>query len=253
MSMEKEIDKFRHLIEPFYFEGGEVCIFLVHGYTGTPSELRPLGEFLAAKGFTVTCPLLPGHGTSHKDLANMKWTEWYDFAEQEWLKLRDKYKKVFVVGISLGGAIALQLATKFDVDAVIALASGTRPGDWRLPMLPFFKWIIKSMKKTKNAYARGPERKRFAYEYNPIASTGELVKLYNHLEKNLSSVKAPLLLVHSKDDIIVPYPNTDIILKNVSSSNVKLVSLEKAGHIITLSEDQDTIHKEVLEFIENLT
>ncbi|MFC1564308.1 alpha/beta hydrolase [candidate division KSB1 bacterium] len=252
MSTNKDIEKFRHLIEPFTFEGGDECFFLIHGYTGTPSEMKPLGEFLADKGYTVTCPLLPGHGTSRYDLAERKWTEWYEFTENEWLKLREKYNKVYVAGLSLGGTLALNIAVNYNVDAVITMASGTRLGDWRLPLLPYLKKLLKHVKKTRNSYARGPGRKRFAYEYNPTSSTEELLNFYKHLEQNLSKVKSPLLLIHSEDDIIMPYSNTLIFMSNVSSEKKELITLEKAGHIITLSDDQDKIHTGILKFITEL-
>lgn len=243
-------DQFKHLIAPFSFEGGDTACLLVHGYTGSPSELRPLGEFLSEKGFTVNGPLLPGHGTTIEDLDRCSWHDWNNFVEAEWNRLKKDHRKVFVMGLSMGGALALHLAAHNKVDGVVTLASGTKLADWRLPLFPILKHFIKKVKKTKNSYARGPNRLRFAYEYNPIRATQELLNFYSHLSETLSDINDPLLVVHAKNDIILRLENTDIIVSGVSSTDTKVVLLEKAKHIITLSDEKDRIHKEVLEFIQ---
>ncbi len=251
MNRESVNTKFKHLIDPFTYENGDECCFLIHGYTGTPSEFLPMGKFLADNGYSVHCPLLPGHGTVHRDLYKTTWKDWYKYVETEYLALKDKYKKIHVIGLSLGGGLSLELNTKHNVDTLTVLAAGTRPGDWRLPALPFVSRFVKAVKKTKNSYARGNDRLRFAYDHNPTKSTMELVNFYVELEGRLDKVKAPLLVIHSRDDIVIPYTNADILLTKTGTEIKKLVTLEKAGHIISLSEDMDTIHKEILDFIGN--
>ena len=244
-----DIEKFKHLIEPFSYDGGEVCCLLLHGYTGSPSEMRPLGDFLARHGFAVSCPLLPGHGTSPRELNKCVWNDWYQAAEEEWKRLKPKHRKTFVIGLSMGGGLALYLAVNNKVDGIVMLASGVKLGDWRLPILPFARRIISKIKKTRNAYARGPNRARFAYEYNPTQSTQELVIFYRHLKKELPKVTAPLLVIHSKNDIIMPFKNTEMVISGIGSTDTKVVALEKAGHVITLSEEKEKIHQKVLEFV----
>lgn len=249
MPSDSDSEKFKHLAKPFSFDGGEVCCLLLHGYTGSPSEMRPLGDFLAQNGFAVSCSLLPGHGTSPRELSRCVWNDWYHAVEEEWNHLKLKHRKIFVIGLSMGGSLALYLGAHNKVDGIVTLASGVKLGDWRLPMLPFARRIVSKVKKTHNAYARGPNRTRFAYEYNPTESTQELVNFYRHLKEELPKVTAPLLIIHSKNDIIMPFENTEIITSNVGSTDTKVVALEKAGHIVTLSEEKDKIHQEVLEFI----
>jgi len=248
--MENSINEnFRHLIDPFWFEGGDIACLLLHGYTGSPSEMKPLGEFLSKNGIAASGPLLPGHGTSVQDLDTCDWMDWHNFVEAEWKRLKRDYKKVFVIGLSMGGALALHLSAHNNVDGVVTLASGVKLADWRLPMMPVVRHFIKKVKKTRNSYARGPDRIRFAYEYNPMKATRQIVIFYRHLSETLSDVTAPLLIIHSKDDIILRFENTEILTSNVGSSIKKVVALENAKHIITLSDEQDTIHNEVLDFV----
>lgn len=249
MLLNSDIEQFKHLIESFSYNGGDVCCLLLHGYTGSPSEMRPLGEFLAQHGYAVSCPLLPGHGTSPQDLNQCIWRDWYNAVNNEWNRLKQKHRKVFIIGLSMGGALAMYLAVNYKVDGVVTLASGVKLADWRLPMLPFVRRITSKIKKTRNSYARGPNRVRFAYEYNPTQSTQELVNFYRHLKEELQNVSAPMLIIHSRDDIIVRYENTSIILSLIRSTDTKVITLEKAGHIITLSDDKEKIHREALEFI----
>ena len=57
-------------------KNAHVGVLLVHGFTGSPPSMRPWGEFLHSKGYTVRVPLLPGHGTRVEELNKTKWDEW---------------------------------------------------------------------------------------------------------------------------------------------------------------------------------
>ena len=85
--------------ESFLLEGkNNKAVFLLHGYTGAPSEMRPLGDYLHALGYTVSCVRLPGHGTSIKDLEATTATDWYAAAEAECLELLARFDCVYVAG-----------------------------------------------------------------------------------------------------------------------------------------------------------
>ncbi|MFC1728812.1 alpha/beta hydrolase [candidate division KSB1 bacterium] len=253
MSDDTLLNTFSHLIEPFSFDSGEAACLLLHGFTGSPSEMRPLGEFLASHGYAARCPLLPGHGTSIDDLERYGWRDWYQTAEEEWNQLQTQHKKVFIIGLSMGGALALQLAAGHRVDGVVTLASGVKFTDWRIRALPFLRLFIRKVRKTKNAYARGPDRIRFAYDYNSSKATGEIVNFYRNLKSDLGKIKSPLLLINARGDRTMPIINTDIISKRVRSSQKKIVVLDSDDHIVTLGEYQDTVHKEILGFLSSLT
>ena len=252
MANTQNTELYSHLIAPFSHDGGDTSCLLLHGYTGSPSDMRPLGDFLSHNGYTVYCPLLPGHGTSHHELSRCRWTDWYRAAVNQWKNLKNKSETVILIGLSMGGALALHCAAHNQVDGVVTLASGTRMADWRLPVLPFVRHFIRSIKKTRNSYARGKNRIRFAYEYNPTQSTHELLTFYRHLEDDLPEITTPILIMHAKNDIIMGYENTGIIAENVRSKCKKIVPLEGGEHIITLSKHQDFIHSEILPFIQSI-
>ena len=93
----------KHL-EPTAFaaDGGAVGVLLVHGYTGSAAETRPMGEYLAEQGLTVRCPLLSGHGTTPQDLTRIRWQEWGHEVEAELSDLWARCGTVFVGGLSAG-------------------------------------------------------------------------------------------------------------------------------------------------------
>src|SRR5450631_1575359 len=87
--------------EPFNHDGSDVGVLLCHGFTGSPQSMRPWGEFLADRGYTVRIPLLPGHTTT--------WQDWYDCVDRVFRELHQTCERVVVAGLSMGGALSLQL------------------------------------------------------------------------------------------------------------------------------------------------
>ena len=96
--------------EPFAADGGPVGVVLSHGFTGSPQSLRPWAEHLAAAGFTVRLPRLPGHGTRWQDLNATRWPDWYGEIERAFDALRGRCDQVFAGGLSMGGTLVLRLA-----------------------------------------------------------------------------------------------------------------------------------------------
>src|SRR5690554_1252829 len=86
IDMDSDLD----LRQPFFHQGNSTGCLLIHGFTGTPSEMRPLGTYLNQQGYTVSGIQLPGHGTKPEDLMRVKWEAWYQEAVAGYLKLKNK-------------------------------------------------------------------------------------------------------------------------------------------------------------------
>lgn len=112
----------------------------MHGYTGAPSEMRPLGDYLHALGYTVSCVRLPGHGTSIKDLEATTATDWYAAAEAECLELLARFDSVYVAGLSMGGLLAIKLAAKLPVKKAAFISAPIFVQDKRAPLLAFLRF-----------------------------------------------------------------------------------------------------------------
>ena len=98
-------------INPIFRKGtNQTAVLLVHGFTGTPDCLRYLANYLNSLSFTVSAPLLPGHGSTREKLAQTDWKSWYKTVEHTYKDLQKNYAKIYVVGLSLGGLLCLKLA-----------------------------------------------------------------------------------------------------------------------------------------------
>ena len=122
----------------FESKGGPIGVLLIHGLSGQPDEMRPLGDHLAGQGFTVLGPWLKGHDTNPKDLPRNDWTDWAASAREAYDHLKGRCEKVFVGGLSMGGLQALHLAAQVPVAGVIALSTPIRiePIGWTAFSLP---------------------------------------------------------------------------------------------------------------------
>src|SRR5919109_4608653 len=96
--------------EPFSHEGGRTGALLCHGFTGSPQTLRAWAEYLAAAGLTVSLPRLPGHGTTWQEMARTRWEDWYAEVDRALSDMRPRTDEIFVMGLSMGGCLALRLA-----------------------------------------------------------------------------------------------------------------------------------------------
>lgn len=199
------------------------------------------------------CPYIPGHGTTPEDLSKTQWTEWTYFAEETYLRLKEKHPFLFVGGLSFGGTLALHLATRFNITGVIGMACGTNLHMPSLYVVPFAKYILKFRKKTVTKYMHTSSDilKRKTYDVFPLHAVHELMKFYKYLSKNLTKILSPLLLLHSIHDQTILFKNAQDIIRAVSSTDKELIALENSYHIITLDGDKDYVNSQIFRFIKN--
>ena len=243
--------------ETYYFrKSDDVGVLLVHGFTGSPGEIRPLGEYLADKGITVKGILLPGHCTSPEDLARKKWQDWVAAVNEGYKSLQQEgVYKIFVCGLSLGGALTLHFGeTHDDVAGLIPLSAPVKLIDKRLFLLPILKLFKKYMPKEKTPDEENElyEIPHFSYDVFPLSALGEVIKLVKHIYKNLENITAPTLIIQSKADEVVPAFNGKLIYERISSKLKRIVMLEKSHHVITLDIEREIVYREIEQFIKNL-
>jgi carboxylesterase len=239
--------------EPMRHDGSETGVLVCHGFTGSPQSVRPWADHLAAKGLTVSLPLLPGHGTRWEDLAVTGWQDWYATVDRELRRLSSRCEQVFVCGLSMGGALALRLAAHHG-DAVSGVAvvnpAMTFPR-WQGYALPLGRFVLRSAKGIASDIAK-PGSTEVGYERVPTQAAYSLRNFFRLVQGELPQVTQPLLVMHSRTDHVVPPGDSAVVLSKVSSSDVTETVLEDSFHVATLDHDAERIFADSHGFITRL-
>ena len=239
--------------EPFRHEGGETAVLLCHGFTGSPQSMRPWAQHLADRGLTVSLPLLPGHGTRWEDLGVTGWQDWYAEVDRELRLLRDRSARVFVAGLSMGGALALRLAARHGdaVSGVMVVNPANRVHGVAAHALPVLRHLVPATKGIASDIAK-PVIRELGYDRVPLHAAHSLRNFFRLVDRELPQVTQPLLLMRSPQDHVVPPADSARILSRVSSADVTEVLLEQSYHVATLDHDAELIFRESTAFIGRL-
>lgn len=236
--------------EAFSFEGGAVGALMVHGFTGSPFSMRPWGEYLAEHGLTVVGPRLPGHGTRWQEMNLTRWQDWYGEAERGFDRLRSACEQVFVMGLSMGGTLALRLAEERgdDVAGVVTVNPSLLTLRRDAKLLPLLANVVPSIKAIGDDIKK-PGVTEHAYDRTPLRAAVSLAHLWKVTAADLGKVTQPLLTFRSAEDHIVEAANGRLLLSAVGSDDVREVVLEDSYHVATLDHDAELIFRESLEFV----
>ncbi|NEE01802.1 alpha/beta hydrolase [Phytoactinopolyspora halotolerans] len=238
---------------PFFRDGGPTGVLLCHGFTGSPASMRPWAEQLAAAGHTVHVPLLPGHGTSWREMNLTRWPDWFAAVENALLRLDERCDSVVVAGLSMGGGLALRLAQVHPsaVSALVLVNPSVASADRRLRALPLLQYVVPSLAGLGNDIAK-PGQDEHAYPRTPLRALHSLTHLWKVVVRDLPAVTQPLLMFRSATDHVVDGSGAPLIIDGVSSADVTEVVLHRSYHVATLDYDADTIFTRSAEFIERV-
>jgi carboxylesterase len=149
--------------QPFALGEGRARALLIPGFMGTPKEMRPLGEALAAAGLAVRGILLPGFGPDSARLGAVRAADWLRAANDAWDEVAEGAARTTLVGFSMGGAVALQLAARRAPDRLVLIAPHWRFADRRALALPVAKHVIRAIRPFQDAdFANPGVRQAFA-------------------------------------------------------------------------------------------
>jgi carboxylesterase len=233
--------------DPFRFDGGPVGALLQHGFTGSPASMRPFGEWLAERGLSVIAPRLPGHGTSWEDLEGTTWRDWEAEAEGALEDLVARCSTVIAVGLSMGAAMALHLGAKHPdlLRGVVSINVDMRRPE--LVFAPLVRLFMRTAKGVGNDIKK-PGQNEVVYERVPLRAAGQLGKFYRTVQRELPSMKLPLMVFSSTEDHVAKPSNSMYLYDRVGSDRKELVRLPNSYHVATLDFDAALIFERTLAF-----
>jgi len=237
--------------KPFFHERGPVGCLLIHGFTGAPTEMALMGEFLAERNITVSGIQLAGHGTTPDEMAKTGWRDWAASAEQGLADMRARCKEVFVAGLSMGGALTLYLAARNELPGAVSMAGAAIIKDWRLKLLPLISPFIHYVPKgaATDLVDKDAEVHFKCYDYVSLASVRSLIEFTGVVREGLPRVKCPMVVLHGMQDKTLPQVSSQYIFDHIGSEEKELVWLQRSGHGIPCDADKQIAFDKTIELI----
>ncbi|MBD3409609.1 MAG: alpha/beta fold hydrolase [Ignavibacteriales bacterium] len=231
---------------------------LLHGFGSSPADFGDLGERLNRAGFHVVAPLMPGHGVEPTELLTVKRDEWIAVAERTHRALAERFGEVSVVGYSMGGVLALHLASTVPVQAIALWGLyvrvthkwyyGLRPEWWTYLLAPLLGFVGRSKEHT-HINDKSQLDRLVAYGYLPLRAAKELFKMGDEVRKRVRNVATPILLVHSKGDETASVKSAIQLLRKLENAERKVALLEKSNHVIGWDYERDVAATMTVDFL----
>jgi carboxylesterase len=241
--------------EPWSADGNDIGVLVTHGFSGSPAAVRPWGQRLAEQGWTVRVPLMPGHGLPRwQDANKTTWHDWYGEVERNFLELRARCSHVFVMGLSVGGAMSLRLAEEHhdDVDGLVLVNPAVLSENKLLTLLPILSRVLEGFPAATNDISL-EGRDEVAYPRMPLKALSSLLEFWKIVRAGLPQVDQPLLLLNSAQDHLIETSSSEYVLTHVASQDKTRVVLMDSFHVATLDYDAEIIFSDSIEFVRRLT
>jgi carboxylesterase len=248
----------RHMIhnaqlegDPFHWAGGPDGVLLIHGYTATTAEVRPLARFLCEQGYTVAGPLLPGHYTTPADANRYTWQDWTRAIETAYREIATRYQRVIVGGESTGAILSLYLASEHpEIIALLCYAPALR-----LTLSPAQAALLRLIAPFKSALPKGQMSNAElwqGYPVNPLKGAVQLLDLQRAVRRRLARVRQPLLLMQGRRDVTVSARAPGEIAAGVRSVIKETYWLDNSAHTLLLGIEQVRAFELTLDFIQRV-
>ncbi len=248
--------------EPFAVDGdgdaGRTGVLISHGFTGTPQSMRPWAEHLAAQGYSVRVPRLPGHGTTWQELNGTAWTDWYAEVRRSYDELAARCDTVFAAGLSMGGSLVTRLAedlagqpsSKLAGLVLVNVAYGTMRKDASLA-----RYLASAVRSRPGI---GSDIKKagvteLCYDRTPLRAFVSMQAMWRLVIADLGKITVPILYFHSAEDHVVDALSAKLLHAGATSTTVREVSLPDSYHVATLDNDAELIFTGSVEFISEHT
>ena len=236
--------------EPFELDAGGAGVLALHGFTGSPFEVRALGELLHRHGFTVFAPALAGHATHVDDLESTTADDYLAAAERAYDDAVERCERLYVVGLSVGGTLGLHLAARRRIAGLVTISAPVFLYPRISATVPVIEQWLPGFRAPANFAAW--QGNVIGYRSTSIGAVRVVVDLLDRVRPELDKVSAPVLVIHSARDYTVPIASAREIHANVASVVKQLELLEAGSHLMTVEPNLSLIGQTVVEFLKRL-
>lgn len=237
--------------DAFFHKKGKTGVLFLHGFTSSPQDYREMGNYLAKKGITAYGPVLAGHGTTPDDLNTKLWVNWFYDSVKALEFLRKYCNKIYVVGSSMGGNLAILLASRFKIDGIVLMGTGVK-FKYQIPM----KIIVPILRLFKDHNGKriyhGPWKKRFGdrahYSVIPLRAFGQILRLMKVSRTVLERVVSPTLIIQSAEDVLLTRKNAFEIFRKVKGKK-RIIWVTNAYHVVLISDHKKRMFEDIHKFV----
>ncbi|MDN7245637.1 alpha/beta hydrolase [Planococcus shenhongbingii] len=238
--------------KPFYYEGGEQAVLLLHSFTSNPGDMKKLGRHLQKNQYSCCAPVYSGHGLPAEDLLTYGPSDWWQDALGGYQLLKDKgFDQIAVIGLSLGGVLALKAAQELEVAGVVTMSV---PIQREAAFLQ--KRVFHYAKRYKQLEGKDEDQIRLEMDNLhdlPVDSLDEFQQLIDRTRDNLTQITSPIRILYGELDEPLYQESAEVIFQSVASDHKTVKGYPNSKHLMTLGADMDDVNKDVLAFLNELT
>ncbi len=233
--------------DSFFYEGDSTGILLIHGLTATTAEVRFLADSLHRYGWTISAPLLPGHGTNLLDLERFRWQDWADTVVSAYQTLAKRCGQVFIGGESMGGLLACYLASNHpEIAGLLLFAPAFRARSlWLTPIVHYFYRFKAKNNLDERILWKG-------YKYHSTRAAYQLFLLQRVMESRFNLIHQPLSMSLGKRDTAISLSAAEEAFDQIPSVNKTFHMYGESGHCMILDREKEVISAESVRFIQDI-
>ncbi|PWI57871.1 alpha/beta hydrolase [Sulfoacidibacillus thermotolerans] len=237
--------------QAFSSKGGSTGILMIHGFTGSPGELRPFAEHLAKLGYRVEVPILAGHCTTVHKMNETTYQDWVQSAYDAYHLLAMQTERVVCIGHSMGGLIAFYLANRYHIAGIVSMCTPVFLSHYGARLAPFISWLYPVH---RTASSRNEELLQYlgGYDETPVRALKSLNRFIRVVRDELHEIHVPVLVQQAKKDLTVRPESAQYIYDHIRSKHKELKWYEHSGHMLPIDTDRKEVWADALSFISQI-
>lgn len=240
--------------DPIHLDAGPPAVVLLHGAGDTPQSLAYLAAYLHERGYTVDVPLLPGHGRSLREFSRSSAAAWLDAARSAYTAVHQHHPWTAVIGQSMGGALAVQVAAACELPALVLLAP-------YLSMPRFLWWAAHfsllwgallaypPSNDERSVHDAAERAKSLGHRFFPPRALRALAATVRRASRVLPQVSAPTLMIQSPNDNRISVTEAHKTFDRLGSRDKRLVWVQRGGHVLSVDSGREEVFALVADWL----